>query len=496
MSFRRAIIGLFLFLTGFFLLTSGGHLYVKDGCTMFFMSDSIINHGWFDVPDNVNTWGGKIGRDGLYYMPFGILQPLLSIPFIFLGRSLQSFSGAYYTASMAVTWLNAILTALIACVMSLFLKELDVSKAWSILIGAATVLSTPFWVYSQTFFSEPLATLFILSSARDIYLYGTSGNYGRLIRSGSAAGLMLLIRPLAGAALPVLFLYLILVESRRSQRTGKAPSLRSIFLFVAMVSVGIMLMLLYNVIRFDSIFETGYDKLPSGTLRSFTLNPAFGLVVLLFSPGKSLFIFAPLSLMALTGLFIGIKNRQWRPEILLSFLMMGIFLTVLCRWARVEGGVTWGPRLILPAIPVFFLGLLPFFRSKPSRFVKTSFCLLFFLGIAIQFLGTAVNFSTFISRDFNAYFDQNNGDYVLSFNPIPGHFTFLKNTINNKEALERYPVQQSNIHRQCLQMNYSDGLDFWWIYTWRDMLNPHFILALATLQLFLLFTGLYLLMTV
>ncbi len=485
----RINIGIFLILSGVFLLTTGGHIYVKDGGAMFFMTESLVTHHWFDVPLNANTLGGRIGPDGRYYTPFGILQPVLAIPFYLSGRAILQFLDVRYLPALTTSLFNVFITALLFVYFFKYLTDLGVSvtSARRVTLGAA--VSTPFWVYSATFFSEPFTALAILAAARNIFLYQTDKQLRHITFSGLWMVAMLLTRPLAGIALPVLFLYLVTGNAHPGSSRNKNADLKPIFIFLFFAALGISLILLYNHVRFGSILETGYDRLPSGRPRNFTLAPLTGLKILLFSPGKSIFIFCPLLVPALLGAWLWLKNKNRHPELVLSLLMPTMFLAVLCRWERVEGGVTWGPRLMLPAVPVALVALTPLLTRKIGRgliIVATLF------GVTVQFAGVAVNFSTFISDHYPEYFNSRNGIYRFSFNPIPAHYKLLLSTATPKNLLRKYPPEVAASHKNLVEINYGtqDGPDFWWLYFYRERTPIPFIVTGMLFQCFFIILGL------
>ncbi len=474
--------GIFLFTCGLLLLSAGGHIYVKDGGAMYFMAESILDHQWFDVPINPNTVGGKTGPDGLYYTPFGILQPLLAIPFLLFGKLLIPWSMALYTPVMTIIFFNAVVTALLAGLLAVFFIDLGVTPKRAAWTGILIIFSTPFWIYSRTFFSEPLTSLGTLAAAWAIYRYGEFRKFKYVIFAGIITGGIILVRPVSGIAIPALFLYLVLVETRHR----KDVDLKPIAVFSGLVILGIGFYLFYNHVRFGSILETGYDKLPSGQARNFTLNPLTGLKILLFSPGKSIFIFMPLVAGSLAGIFIWIRNRTTRPEALLALIMTGLFLLVLSQWARVEGGVTWGPRLIMPAIPVLLISLTPLLKN--DRWIKTIY-LLIILGILVQIPGILVNFSTYIYLNSSEYFHPLDGAYRFDFNPFPGHINLLIQYIRELPHLTVLDPETAIAHRQLIPINYHGQIDLWFVHLWQDGVSLSFIFSFILFQILLTVAG-------
>ena len=482
---------LFLLSVSIFLLTSGGHIYVRDEGAMLFMSRSLIDHGWFDVPINPNTGGGKIGPDGRYYMPFGVLQPLLATPFVQLGRLMMSWADAQYIDNMTAPWFSALATAWLCVLFHRFLLRLGVARRPAFFAALSLGFSTPFWVYAQTFFAEPLTALSILASAEAIFRYGETRSILFILHAGIWMMIVLIVRPIAGTALPALFLYLLLVEKRSADHHEAPQSVRPILVFSTLCCAAVALLLGYNQIRFGGWIETGYEYLPDGRLRSFTLDPLQGLRILFFSPGKSIFIFAPIAASAIAGMVMLARSRRTRAEAVLTALMPAMFISVLCRWAEVEGGVCWGPRLFLPALPVMLLAIAPLLSLK-KRTVSIVLISLGIAGFAIQSLGVTINFSTYIASHISEYFNSQSGYYRFEFNPLPGHISELKKLILSPGLMSQLPPQIAAAHRSMSQINYAEGLNVWWLLSYQNRLNPSFILTLAGIQLAMLSTGIIL----
>ncbi|MBN1297218.1 hypothetical protein JXA80_10590 [bacterium] len=476
---NRYVIGVFLLSLSVCGLTAGGHVYVRDGAAMYLMSQSMLNTGWFDVsPDHPNTVGGKIGVDGKYYMPFGFLQPLLAIPFISIGiRTAQALS-AQYVAFFAATILNWLITALLAAAMCSFFQYEKLPHQWAAALALASVFSTPLWVYSQTFFAEPLTALLGLIAWHEAIRYGIDHRFHRLLLSGIAAGSIPLIRPLGGILIPCLLLFFLLEFHRiHSGKTSGWILCRLGVWFIPIIT-GIGSYLTYNVIRFGHILETGYDRLPDGSPRSFTLDPLLGLKILILSPGKSVFVFAPLLLLVPIGVFLWFKNRETRPRAVFLISFCALYFAVLSTWARVEGGVCWGPRLILPLFPPLFMALAPVLRGR-NRWLFRIAILLLAGGILIQAGGVFINFSTFIHQHADRYYHPENGQYQLTFSPIPGHWASLLHCLSTTGWRTHNPPQQTTWNRQSDLINPAEGLDIWWLHFWKDRISSVFLVTMV-----------------
>ncbi len=483
---RQIIIGIFLLITGVCGLTSGGHIYVTDGAAMYFMSASLVDHRWIDVdPSLPNTGGGKHGPDGRYYMPFGFLQPLLAVPFLLLGRFLKSLYQTNYLPFFAITIFNWVVSGCLGCTMYYSFRTFEISKKVSLLMGLAIIFSTPFWVYSQTFFTEPLTALMSLLAWLSLRKSKVSA-YPQLL-SGALSGMITWVRPLGGLILPPLFLYFLLLEKKKSAEDAMPRNfLERGLAFTLPAVTGVLGYLSYNLIRFGNLLETGYDKLPSGSPRNFTLDVPTGLKIFFLSPGKSVFVFAPIVLLAPLGFILGFKQKTFRDESVFQMLTALLYVGVLCRWARIEGGVTWGPRLLLPILPFLFLALVPLLKMQENRVQILIFALLIF-GCLVQIPGVFVNFSTYIAENADDYYNPANGSYMYQFNPFPGHLHKLRLYLSDIPKLQPKPPHLSTRHLE--QVNPDGVLDVWWLLMWHDGVPKVFIYKGILILMISIFSG-------
>ncbi len=108
--------------------------------------------------------------------------------------------------------------------------------------------------------------------------------------------------------------------------------------------------LCYNYVRNGNLFAAGYIQ---ANILDFSRSPFVGLYGLLFSPGKGILIFAPpvlLCLWAAGRLWLG-----WRWEGALIGILFGQALAFYCTYYFWQGGVCWGPRFLLPYLPLLML---------------------------------------------------------------------------------------------------------------------------------------------
>jgi 4-amino-4-deoxy-L-arabinose transferase-like glycosyltransferase len=264
------------------------------------------------------------------YSHYGIGMPLVLLPLYLLQRALGV--QPHLIESLA----SPLLLAATAALLYLTGRELGWSRRLSLAGALVFGALTQALELSQEAFSEPGVALgiglLVLGMLRwrsgrpsGPWLVGSGLGVGLLFRSDSAL--------LLGAALLLLPAF---VPWRRLLAERRAW-------------VGLVLPVLPAV-----IWTAWYSLLRDGTLvpevygGSFTTPLGSGLYGLLFSPGKSLFPYNPFLLLAIPGA-IALWRRDRAATVLLAGLVVERVL-FYARWSDWAGGVSWGPRFLMPAI--------------------------------------------------------------------------------------------------------------------------------------------------
>jgi hypothetical protein len=109
----------------------------------------------------------------------------------------------------------------------------------------------------------------------------------------------------------------------------------------------------YDSLRYGSPFRVGYSG--AYDARGFSTPLRHGVALLLFSPGKSFFVYSPILIAAIPGMVLLVRRRL--PLAVVIGVMFALRVAFYARWWTPEGGNSWGPRFLLPlcavlAIPV------------------------------------------------------------------------------------------------------------------------------------------------
>ena len=145
-------------------------------------------------------------------------------------------------------------------------------------------------------------------------------------------------------------------------------------------------LVLYNVWCFGSLAGSG-GSTTAPAWAFFSRTPSLeGLVGILASPGRGLFVYSPVLVFSVAGLLLGLR----RAPTLLAPLALGVLMVIVAvgQWFRWWGGHTWGPRLLADLTPILCFFLYPLTPVLDRhRVLKAVFVLLAVLSVAAHGLG-------------------------------------------------------------------------------------------------------------
>jgi len=390
----RAGIGLFIFFHALYALTSSGNAFrIPDEFEVYFQTEHLVDAGDLSVPQATeirqpvivngkvvrtqSMFFGKVGVDGKPYAPYGPLAAVLAVPHHLAGRALASMMGirrvpraqglAWVIFVAGVTMLSTATGAALAVVgfhrATLALgTEPRMALLLSATLGGASVL----WPYATAFFSEPLlAAAFVWAAALLMEARTAAGP----ARNVAIAALLIMVAGLTKVT--SLIVAPAFVAAVLAERSIVMPRrLRVAGLIGGSILVAVVLQLGWNAYRFGSPFDFGYDwseTIPAMPPRVFAISEIpRGLAVLLFAPGKSLFVWAPILVVALLN-----ATETWRRDRALSIGLVTAAATGLLVYGAYlfpEGGYAHGPRHLVPIVPLLALAA----AGPPTRAQKPS----------------------------------------------------------------------------------------------------------------------------
>lgn len=390
---RRTALLLFLTLHFLYLLTSSGRVRTMDEVTVDYEVESVATRGSTSIPQAAAAgyFYGKNDRFGRPQGPYGPANAALVVPWYWAGRALGAvlpgipkpvstlFTDAFVTAS------SAAFSAAAVAFLFLILRRKDIAQKPALMAAGLVALATPVFCYSSWFFSEPLATALLLAGVYWVFRGGSEEpiTMRDAARGGTLLGLLVWVRMTHAIALPMVALGMLL-------RGGK-KNLRAIIVLCAVSGIFCTGYLVRNYHLFGNPFDVGYPSHAEGGTKvvGFDTPLLKGLGIFLFSPGKSVLLYAPPLLLALAGLR-GLAGRDRG----LAFVACGVPLVYLLFYARysyLEGAYSYGPRYLVPVTALCCVGLGPVLE-KAAPWGKPAAAAALLAGFFVQCVGMATNF--------------------------------------------------------------------------------------------------------
>ena len=308
---------------------------------------------------------GVAGHDGLFFSKYGLLLPLLSLVPVAIAQPIGAITGRVdlLEAAGAASLMPLICGALAAAVFGLG-RRLGAPRPAAALVGAGAVLGTYLLPYGRDFFTEPLVALGLVVMVERALA-------GRELQAGVALALAVLARPQSAAFAPLLLAYLALREGG-GLRAGAA--LRS----VPPLALAAVATVAYNLYRFSDALEFGYRP-PADP--GFTTPVLEGTAGMLFSPAKSVVLFAPA--IVLVPVAVAALWRRRRALVVLVLAVCAVTWVLAATWWSWQGGWSWGPRLIIPGVVVALALVAPWIGERATRLRAAA--VLFAVGFVLSF---------------------------------------------------------------------------------------------------------------
>ncbi|MDE2816350.1 MAG: hypothetical protein OXK81_06565 [Chloroflexota bacterium] len=426
---------------------------------------------------------------------------------------------AYFLRLFAL-FTNAWVTALSAVLLFLITRRLgyhsQVALALTILFGLATLA----WTYAKFDFAEPAITLALLGT---LYFL-LRGIQDRQLGWVFVAGLIVLggisIRFVTALNLVVLAPLPALVTLQSSQRLLRSLALAFARTLVFLAPIGILGALALAALV--SVFDVPLPE-PADVTENITnwldLPIWIGLYGNVLSPGKSVFLYAPPLILALFGSLPFIARHKWW-----ALPCVGIPVLYLLLYSSVGtwyGGGSWGPRYLVPAVPLLLIMAAPILEKalfdNGIRELRAAVAL-GAAGIGMQIIAIANHFDLYFGllrsqvlpqipesgaflagRVGQAYYthpttlplDKENVLYLFAapFSPIFAHIWMLAADIADLFLLAMPDVLQTVLGRPpwtllgvAIWPQHPEtvlGLDFWSMTLWREYTNHLFLLIVV-----------------
>jgi hypothetical protein len=348
-----------------------------DTITARLLPFSIVREGNFDLnefewlrPDGYVPYFLRRSASGHWYSKYPVATPLvvspLAVPVVWWLEA-KEIADADARFRLAAAVFERIAAAMIAAV-SVALVYAAACSLCSPRIAALMTLAYAFatgtWsVSSQALWQHGLAQLSL--AAVSLIILNTTSARGALL-VGAFAALGVAARPMMAIFAAIAFFFF-----WRERR-------RQLMLFCAAPAVTALLLVCYNF----GVLGRATGGYTTGGVSSPSLSAFLGL---LLSPNRGLFVYTPLALFALPGLFLRDRRSLWLLYLAITIAAYVAFFSCFRIW---WGGHCYGPRYFVDILPALILCAAPTVeRLWKGIGWRTLILASTFWGVAVQAIG-------------------------------------------------------------------------------------------------------------
>jgi hypothetical protein len=419
-----------------------------DGQALLAVADTAVLHGrldmnvigyteWLLTPDGRM---GNLGVDGALYAKKGPTPSFALMPLVALAHFLP------WLPNQATAMLfNALITTATALALYTLARWLDYDEWTALVLGLIFGCATFAATYVKTLFGEPLAGLLLLLAVMFAYRWRLAFSHQlsalstfnsvlspqssvlltpySLLITGTLLALLIGVNTVYVVFVPVVAVYIFWGQNIRWLEIAK---------FFVPIALGLALLGLYNWVRFGTPLASGYHFAEG---EGFNNPLLIGLYGLFFSPYRGLFWYNPILILAIPGWLM--LRQQITRLAWLALALIVLQALAFASWWSWHGGIVWGPRFLLPALPLATLALAPIIKAvRKQRFLFVILGVFAVLSLGVQVLGSLYNYLTYdgylrihywpdlataneMLRNSRVMFDP-------TLSPITGHLALLK----------------------------------------------------------------------
>lgn len=463
-----------------YLFTAGGHFSSTDE------EDIYINTEILSQQYSRMLFGRNYPVGGEYSeqrAPQEIGQSLAALPWYWAGVVIsEAFHPQWkeYIRRAIMTTFNLFVT-----LMTLWVLYLWMSQVFTPSVATLTValygLGTLAWPYSQTFYREPLVGLCLLLSFWYAARFRESSQRSDFLVSSAAIILAVATKFVVVIAIP---LWLVsVVHPRLLKRAGFRHYLLMTIAIFGVMSVAIFTLSAKQETLLHYIQEVVFD-----IKHNRSVFFSYGLYGLTLSTGKGLLIYAPPVLLSLLGFpkFL----RLYRQDALVIGGIFLLFLVVYSTRRGWHGGACWGPRYLLPILPLLMLPAGSFLSSHAkqiqdekwfsTRLAQMTIVGVFMSGVVVQLAAVSVfplNYYFLKAQEGTLSLESWDGGpaylheifFDPTYTPVIGHIELAVQRIRDVVkygSVERQGVFPADAYDLWLYMITLERLDYWWLQWW------------------------------
>lgn len=397
----------FLFATCFFFSTlfSSGVVESIDGLLYVNVARSLVQKRDISVEpkaadgENIplNVFKGKNGK---FYTPSGLGYSLVLLPAAAASYAVHALTDTAlpknfpletdWVVHLFASFTNSIFAGMIVCLLFAFLRQLKLPVRTALAFSLIGFFTTNLFPYAKHSFAHLMFASFLLGSFYALRCFVDTRKSKYLFLSGLCFGIFgITYNPVFILAFPILLLYFYLL----SRQKGESVTVRQGALFVLGALPGAFLFLLTSYIKTADVLNTGYGHPIAENL----YNPSLRYMIegfwgLLFSPGRSFFLYSPLLLFPVI-FWNSLPLKRYSAEFISFSLLFVLYLYFYAIQVGMpdnliwNGESSWGPRYLMFTIPFGVILTALTYNKVRFGFKRPVIVFLLLVGLAVQLLG-------------------------------------------------------------------------------------------------------------
>ncbi len=483
-SFKVGL-AIFVCLTAVYLLLGSREQPWGDAGIMYEVGHGIARKGTIAIDTEWPPMSHR-GADGRVFSQYALGPSLVSVPGVWLRSALTTLlpASGFLVFVLTAHLAHAMLGALVCVLFHRLARRHGCSPKMASLGTLVLAFGTMLFVYARSPFSEVLQTACAIGFTAAVVETLDSKARAPALALGAWAGILLNTKSVFALSIAAAAV-LIVVRHRHDRAALARISAWAIAAFGPFAVVA----LAYNRARWGSLFDTGYGA----TLDLMREDVLSGLWGLLFSPGKSVFLFSPPLVLGVVAWPRFTREHRWLALTIAAVVSPPLFF--YARFLSWGGDYCWGPRYLLFAVPLLWLpavtSLLPHATGAASRAACAG---VFFVGVTVQLLGAAFYWDHWIRVAIHAReawlghadrrgarpplnsaglcdgcFEDNHGhDWLPPFSPVLGHAWLLRHAGDPWDIAQRDAPwrRYTSIEMPGVAQYYSAARVDWWGLIW------------------------------
>jgi hypothetical protein len=325
-------------------------------------------------------WVQRVGPH--YRSSYPLAPPLLALP-VYAGPALLGAGNSWVVlnalSKLAASLMAALSVALVYLTARDLGRRLGTGEASAVATALAYAVATPTWaVSSQGLWGHAPAQLGLAVALWGLGRAGTAPWAAPV--AGLGAGLMAASRPSATLVAAVLAVFALVRLGRRGVTFAVTLGL------VGAAVAG------HNLATFGTL-QGGYTALHGAHAQHHGVASAWGgsfpegLLGVLLSPSRGLFVYAPVLLFPMAGLVLWVARRRG-GLLACAAAVTGVGIGTIAMFAVWWGGHSFGPRLVADILPALVLGLVPIWPAVwGSRAGRALLVAAFAASVAVEAIG-------------------------------------------------------------------------------------------------------------